>query len=853
MPPLFPLGMWRISYRYLQRHLLQSVMMILGVALGVAVAVSIDVANQSAAVSFTLSTEALAGKATHQIIGGPQGLDENIYTDFKAAGISRTAAPLISNYVTSPQLGEKTFQLLGLDPFADAPFRNYIAWNQSVNFEQLITFLSKPGAVYISLDLARQMDLQPGSSITIEADGLTRQAFVAGLLDSPDDITRRQLNGVIIADIATAQEITGRSGWIDSIDLILPENDPETAAKITNWLPEGTRLIEASARQGAIREMTEAFKLNLTALSMLALLVGLFLIYNTMTFAVVQRRSLYGTMRSLGITRREVFTLVLGEAFLVGLIGSTLGIGLGLVLSQETVKLVSQTIEDLFFTTTVQSVTVPAASLVRGAALGIIATMLAAVFPAVEASTTPPYLAMQRSGLETKADKNIRLAAAGGVLLFLAGLLLFSIHRDNILMGFGGTFAIVMAIALMAGLAMALMLKGFAPLLSIPFGLLGKMAPRNLGKTISRTSVAVTALMIALAVSIGVGVMIESFRYTVQVWLSESLQGDIYISAPSFSATSATSIIDPGILNQLEELPGVKRVDILRSTTLESSLGAVDIDSTTNSDIGFERLFLQKSVDRGQIWEEMEKGGILVSEPLARRLDLLSPGSSLRLLTNNGWQDFEVLGVFFDYSSTTGTVLMANDVYQNLWQDPSVTAIGIRLEDGVDSDLIASDLEQSLITDQSLLVRPNKELRAEVMKIFDRTFAITSALRILATVVAFIGILNTLLLLQLEKQREMGILRALGLTGRQMWGLVMLETGIMGFIAGVLAAPTGYILAYILVYIINRRSFGWTLQLSSQPEVYIQALLVAVGGSLASWYLPCLPAGKNAHSGGHPL
>ena len=310
------------------------------------------------------------------------------------------------------------------------------------------------------------------------------------------------------------------------------------------------------------------------------------------------------------------------------------------------------------------------------------------------------------------------------------------------------------------------------------------------------------------------------------------------MSAPSFSATSATASIDLDAISQMENFPGVKRLDILRTATVESSLGPVEVEATDNPDIGSERLFLSRGVESSRTWPGMQEGGIIVSEPLARRLNLLAPGSSLNLLTLDGWQEFPVLGVYYEYSSTTGKLMMASSVYQRLWQDTAVTAVGLRLEEGVNADQLAAELEEKLVTAQTLLVRPNKELRAEVMRIFDRTFAITYALRILATLVAFIGILNTLLLLQLEKQREMGILRALGLTGGQLWKLILLESGLMGLIAGVLAAPTGYVLAYILVYIINRRSFGWTLLLSSQPEVYIQAILVALAAALLAGIYP---------------
>jgi putative ABC transport system permease protein len=239
-----------------------------------------------------------------------------------------------------------------------------------------------------------------------------------------------------------------------------------------------------------------------------------------------------------------------------------------------------------------------------------------------------------------------------------------------------------------------------------------------------------------------------------------------------------------------------------------------------------------------QVWAAMQAGKVIISEPLARRFGLLEKGSVLTLYTPGGPKDFAVEAVFYDYASSQGALFINMDVYQRIWQDNGVSAVGLRLQPGRSPDEITRELQDGLVSDQQLVIRPNRALREDVMAVFDRTFAITGALRILATVVAFIGVLNTLLLLQMEKKREVGILRALGLTGAQLWKLTMLETGLMGLTAGVLAAPTGYALALILVYIINQRSFGWTLQLLIDPWAFGQAVLVALSAALLAGIYP---------------
>ncbi len=842
-----PRALWNVGWRYLLVHRWQSFLMVLGIALGVSVVIAIDLANASASRAFELSTESITGKTTHQINGGGQGVPENLYVELRREAVTALAAPVISQYITSPQLGNAPMQLLGIDPFADAPFRSFLGPpEQSAipDLENLAAFLVQPGAVLISQPLAERYGLEPGDPLLLMVGGRERQAFVAGALVPADSLSQRTLDGLLLVDIATAQELTGLEGQLSRIDLILP--DTNAINMVAQWLPDGYRVTPASARTSTIQEMSAAFQLNLMALSLLALVVGLFLIYNTMTFSVVQRRGMFGTLRCLGVTRREVFSMVLAEAFIIGLLGGLLGIVLGIALGQITIRLVTQTVNDLYFTTTVQAVSIAPGSLIKGALMGLLATVLTAALPAWEAASVPPRAALLRSGLESKARRSVGWAGLAGLAAGGIGLLLFAVPTTNLLVGFGGTLFVVVGFALLSSISLIVLMRLLVPLTGWLFGLIGRMAPRNLVNTLSRTAVAVAALMVAVAVTIGVGLMIDSFRSTVVVWLEQTLQGDVYVSVPDFNATRASAAIDPQIIETIQNWPGVARVDTLRSVMAETPLGSINLAATENQDLGAERQFASLQGSPDQIWGAMQAGSVLVSEPLANRFGFHQAGGEIRLFTPQGWRTFPVQGIYYDYTSSEGTVLMALNIYRDLWEDPALTALALRLEPGASPDTISRELQDHFQGQQQLLVRPNQALRQDVMVIFDRTFAITVALRLLATLVAFIGVLNALLLLQLEKQREVGILRALGLTGRQLWRLVMVETGLMGLVAGLLAMPAGYALAVILIYIINRRSFGWTLQMEVQPEAFIQALGIAIVAALLAGIYPALRMSRMA-------
>lgn len=833
-----PKSLFRIALQTLLHRPWQSVLILLGVALGVAVMVSIDLANASASRAFELSTEVITGKATHQIISSGSGIREEEYVRLRRTGTLNLAAPVISTYVSIPAVKGQAFQLLGIDAFVDAAFRDY--WQpDSFSGQALFDLITRPATVMVSNDLAERLGLTTGDELVIEVAGQNHSVWIAGILQPADRLAARSLEGILLADIATAQELSGKTGYLDRIDLIIPSGNEAAIQQIQSQLAPDLKIEDVEARQGSIRQMTEAFQLNLSALSLLALVVGLFLIYNTMTFSVVQRRDLFGAMRCLGVTRRELFIMVSGEAFIVGLLGSALGILLGVLLGRNTVEMVSQTINDLYFTTTVQSVGVPLESLIKGGVLGVLATLGAALPPALEAASVEPRLALSRSGLERKARAVVWLLALGGVLLIASGYLLFQIPGNHLLFGFGGTLLVVVGLAMFSPVLMRFLLEAFKPFLEKIFGFLGRMAPGNLLNSLSRTAVAVSALMVAVAVTIGVSLMIDSFRFTVTQWLEQTLQSDVYISVPGFNANSSLLPIDPLVIEQLQGRDDIERIDTLRATRAISQFGEVNLSATFNPQIGAERFFKESIGSAEKITQAMQEGQVIISEPLANRANL-KVGDQIVFQTPSGIQSFKIVGIFYDYASSEGSVLMWQEVYRQWWADDAVTAIGLRLKDGISADDAARQIQQNLQTDQNLLVRANAALREDVMEVFDRTFAITAALRILATVVALIGILSTLSLLQIEKQRETGILKALGVTGRELWRLVMLETGLMGLIAGLLAAPTGYVLAVILIEVINLRSFGWTILLSVNPLAFLLAVMIALVAALVAGIFPAI-------------
>ncbi len=828
----------RSSFRWIIRHPWQMLLCVLGVALGVAVIVAIDLANASARRAFQLAGDTVAGQATHQIVGGPTGLPETIYPMIRRQFPALDAAPIVEGYVNAPTLGPGVYQLFGIDPFAEVPFRPYLAGNGSVD---LATLLIKPGAALLARTITEPAKLHSGDSVPIQIGARQAMLEIVGILDPADEVSRQALASLIVVDISSAQELLSHTGRLSRIDLIVPETFDLDV--LVASLPPSVTVQPVTARAGALQQMTDAFELNLTALSLLALIVGMFLIYNTMTFSVVQRRTLWGTLRCIGVSRAQLAGLVLTEAFIISLLGVAGGLGLGVILGRGLVGLVTQTINDLYFVVTVRDVQIDPFVLLKGAGLGVIATILAALMPALEAMYTPPRTVLRRSSIEDRIRRAIpRLTGSGMTLLALGGgalALPMPANTMGLYIAFGGLFAIVIGAALITPPALVALMTILQPTLGRISGMLGRMAIRDVVSSLSRTAVAVAALMVAVSVTIGVGIMIGSFRQTVINWLEQSLIADIYVSPPSNVANRIDTVLDPALAATLATIPEIESITTFRSVQIDLPTGPTTLVAIGGAtERGRRALRFQQGGDAAT-WEAWERGAVLISEPLAFRSGL-GVGDTLTVRTDRGLRDLPIAGVYYDYTSDRGVIRMNDTAYRSLWDDQAISSLAIYVRDGYDVEAVIDRVRTISAAYGTVLVNASRALREGTLIVFDRTFAITSVLQLLATLVAFIGILSALMALQLERTRELGVLRAVGLTPAQLWGVVLGQTGLMGLAASLLAAPLGLVLALILTYVINKRSFGWTLELAVDPALFGQAFMVALVAAVLAGVWPAL-------------
>lgn len=822
----------RASHRYLWRHPWQLVLAILGIALGVAVVVSVDLTNESVRRAFDLSVQAVAGDATHQIVGGPAGLDETLYARLRVELGMRDSAPVIDTYGNARA---STLHVVGIDPLAEIPFRGRFVKTQDAAVRTLLT---TPGTVLMDASTARRLDLSVDDRFEITVGGHAHEVRLVGLLRGHDS-NPAALDGLVITDIATVQAISNQPGRLIRIDLKLGDDGGDAAVleRIRNILPPGARVVDAGSRSHALLQMSRAFRTNLTAMSLLALIVGMFLIYNTMTFAVLLRRGLIASLRILGVTRGQVFRVILGETLVLGLAGSVIGLVIGFALAQGLVHLVTRTINDHYFVLTVGQLLILPWPLLKGLVLGVAATLLAALLPAAEAARTEPHAALQRSGIEARAHTLVPRLAMTGLALALGALLLLLLPSRSLLLGFAVLFLMILGLTLVTPLVVSWLTYAVLPLAGRLFGFQARLALGGVVASLSRTGAAIAALMLAVSTTVGVGVMVDSFRSTVEQWLSTTLRADLYVSAPGVSSIRPEMALDLAVLELVRGVPGVAAMSTGRQIMVESDGRLIELFA-----LGLERSILPryplKAGEPEHVWPAfLANQGVLISEPLAWH-QRLTIGDMIPIRTDTGTRTFPVLGIYYDYSSEQGEVLMHRSLYERHFEDPAVSAVGLYLSPDSDLQQVIQLVRRATSGTQNLLVRSNRDVRETSLAIFDRTFAVTNVLRLLAVIVAFVGILSAFMALQLERTRELGVLRATGFTPGQVTGMVTVQTGFMGLASGLLAIPTGLVLAEILIEVINRRSFGWSMKTVVSADVLLQALALALVAAILAGLYP---------------
>jgi putative ABC transport system permease protein len=828
--------LWSASIRHLLRHPAQLVLALMGLALGVATITAVDIATASSGTAFRLSMDAVNGTATHQITGGPAGIDERLYVSMRMSGREIEFAPVVEGYVV---VGGQTLQLIGIDPVIDTRVRgsgsgaDRVLGDGNVDAE-VRRWFTEPGTVIMTARTAANLGISSDTPFELRVGGQVHQARLLAAIEDEENVGSDTL---ILTDIAQAQEWLGLIGRLSRIDLRVPEGarGEKAVEALRAELPPGVELYPAERRTQQSLDMTTAFMTNLRAMSLLALLVSVFLIYSAVSFAVIQRRRTFGVLRALGATPGELLRIVLAEAAVLGAIGAGLGLLIGTFIGRKLIALVSRTINDLYFVVAVNEVVIPPQTILKAVLAGWGVSLIAAALPAWEVTGSAPQLGLRRSVIERRTVRAAAwLVAVSAAFAVVAGLIVWFSDR-SLLAGFVALFLLLVSVAALT----PAVLRGLARVAASTLGrssAIARLAFGEVAGSLSRTAVAVAALGLAVAAMLGVSIMVESFRTSLRDWLERTLRADVYVTAPGPGFGRYERRLEPEVIEKLLSTPGIARHSESRRVIVESPSGPIPIDALNLTPEGYRGLQLVEG-DAERVPQLFERGAVIVSEPLAWRLKL-SAGGTLTLSTDHGPREFPIAAVYREYGNDRGNVLMSRNTYRELWNDDSITALGLYLQPGVSPEETVAALRSATSQDQALLIRSNAEIRELSMRIFERTFVITRVLYWLAAGVAAIGLVSALLAWELERSRELALLRSLGLTPRGAGMLIETQTGFMGFVALLAAIPAGVLTALLLIEVINRRAFGWRIELHLEPTQFLNALVLALSAALVAGIYP---------------
>ncbi|GAC1399243.1 MAG: hypothetical protein NVSMB59_20550 [Vulcanimicrobiaceae bacterium] len=575
------------------------------------------------------------------------------------------------------------------------------------------------------------------------------------------------------------------------------------------------------------------------------MLVGMYLIYNTVAISVVQRRPEVGTLRALGATRGQIFRTFVLEGALFGVVGSLLGLVLGALLAQLSVGAVSRTVDALYVATHADGVFYDPLVLLKAFVVGTVLATLSALVPALEAASTAPALTMRAQGFETRRKRpGVGLALVGAALLALAYALTFPPPIDGIpIAGYAAGLLIIFGGSLCVPLAIALVSRGARRLTAriSPAGLIGAT---NLGSSIRRNSVAVASLMVAIAMMVSVAILIGSFRTTVVAWADETLKADLFVRPLGLQDASYDARFSASVADKIRAVPGVAAVDTFRAISLPyrgsiTNLAAADFKTIADRN----KLRFLGAVDTRALAHTMPgTENIVISEPFSTRFGV-NPGDTVDIDTPGGLAHFHVNAIYNDYSSDAGIMLVDTRTFARLFHDSSVNSLAIYAKPGIDLPALRTAVIRSVLP-LRIDVQTTRELRKLVIQIFNRTFAITYALYIISITIAVLGVVSTLFALVLERRREIGLLRYLGLTTGDVRKMVFYEAAYIGGLGGVSGVIAGVLMALLLIFVINRQAFGWLIELHMPWDFLGEAIVLVIVAALIAGIFPASVAAR---------
>ncbi len=815
------MGSAALLYRLILRPMLRepgrSALILIAVALGVAVVLAIDLASGAATGSFRSSMETLSGDNDLEVTA-TGGVPENLVGKLDTLPYRIRISPRIEDHASIGEAGE-TVPLIGIDLIAET--NNYTGGRvQTLSDGDSLQHLNDPDAVWLTSGLGKRT----GDRITLLINDTAKPYTVRGLI--PD--TAQLGTDAVVMDIGAAQAAAGKAGHVDRILIKLPEHEnlEQWESKLRSVMPAGVQLQPQGSQTGANRKMLSAFRWNLRVLSYIAVLVGAFLIYNTISVSVVRRRAQIGTVRALGASRNAVLFAFLLEAAIFGLVGSALAIPLGRLMASGAVRLLSTTVDALYISSRPGTMTITLASLALAFLVGIGVTLASALSPALEASRVPPTEAMARGAREYA----IRVERGRDLLLAAVFAALAAAAAQAPAIAGKPLFGYLSAVLLIASCALAVpalvygVMSASSTLLRRLGGVEALLASRSLVGSLRRTSVLVCALATAIAMMTSVAIMVGSFRQTVISWMDTQLPADLYLRPAGSASANRHPTIAPEFARGLTSLPGVAYVSRFRAYEIDYQGLPITVASVETDIPRYDQTsgFVSGRAPEAVLKELAEPGTAMVSEPFTVKHHVKA-GDVLMLPLGSQMARLRIVDVFHDYANERGYVIISRQNMLSYLDDPAASNLAVYIKPGADLEAVRREI-QGAAAHRDILIFSNGQLRHEAIRIFDQTFAITYALEAISVMVAVMGIAGALMSIVFDRRREFGLLQYLGAAAGQIRRLILIEAGLIGILSNIAGLVLGVALSLVLIFVINKQSFGWTIAFHWPVRLLLEAL-----------------------------
>lgn len=835
-----------ITLRHIFQEPFRALLLLLGIGLGAAVYVSINIAVGTATEAFRDSINAVAGRAQIQIMGETSSIDEQLFTKIKNLPFVQAAAPVIETVAQIEQKNGEPIMLLGVDIFSEKPFRDYKYLGEEREISDPADFLTNPKAIVISQVTAKRYGLKRGDPLRMTL-GSRAVTFRINSVLAAEGPAQALEGSFALVDIAAAQELTEKTGTLDRIDIILKEGTgtEDAMAGLRAVLPSELNVTRPESRGMQVEKMLASYSLNLYAFSLIALLVGVFLIYSSMSFSVARRRRETGILRALGVTQKQVRNLFLFEGCLYGLTGGIVGDALGIFIAKGTLGFVARSITSLYLLVTVEHIRYSWLLLIKACVVSVLVALAAAVRPSREASKVNPREALLAEPLcSYKTSWNSRPTRLSALFLILAVLLSFAgpVYGKP-LPGFLAAFMLVLGFALLVP-AITIGVTQVLRRLNSRKWSNAVLATSYLREGIAKTAVPMAALVAVLTMLIGLIVMVTSFRGAVDDWLDQYISGDIFVSPSILSTAGNNALLPEEVLKDFRADHEIEDVFAYRHKKffydgLPTILTAGNVDVLKKHGrmkfIGGESDPILTKVANGE--------GVIVTETFAQA-HRTGNGGRVTLRTPAGPFSFPVLGIFVDYRTDGGGIWMDRSVFLRYWKEPGVDTVRLYLKDKNRVSEGVVRIKRTYLSKYKLFVLSHADLKRNVLEIFDQTFTITYVLEFIALLVAALGITNTFLVHVFDRQRDIAVYRAIGATRSDVVKAISIESAMMGFISCMIGAVAGTFLSLILVYVINKQAFGWTIRPAFHPSIYFISIIFTVAVSLGASFVPALIASR---------